>query len=67
MALLAFPFKPSYIILKSLCQKIFNYTTTSVTLFYWFKNLFTDSHPYFNNAIVTLSTLMAYLYDNNAP
>ena len=67
MALLAAPFKPSYIILKSLHQKISNYIITSITLFYWLENLFTDLHPYFNNTIVTLSTLMAYLYNNNTP
>ena len=66
MAPLAAPFKPSYTVLKSLRQKIFNYTTTSITLLYWPENLFTDLYFYFNNAIITLSTSTAYLYNNNA-
>ena len=67
MTLSALPFKPSYTTLKSLRQKVSNYTTTSVTLPHRPENLSTDLYPYLNNAIVTLSTLTAYLYDNNAP
>ena len=67
MALLAVPFEPSYTALKNLCQKISNYTTTSITLPYRPKNLSTNLYPYLDNAIVTLSTLTAYLYDDNAP
>ena len=67
MALLTLLFQLSYTVLENLCQKISNYTTISVTLPYWLKNLFTDLHFYFNYAIVTLSTLTVYLYDNNAP
>ncbi|XTI93299.1 hypothetical protein V2W45_1430806 [Cenococcum geophilum] len=43
IALLALPFEPSYTTLKSLRQKVSNYTITS--------NLSTDLHPYLNNAI----------------
>ncbi|XTI91429.1 hypothetical protein V2W45_1495155 [Cenococcum geophilum] len=57
----ALPFEPSYTALKSLRQKVSNYTTTSVTLPHRPKNLSTDLHPYLNNAIVTLSTSTAYL------
>ena len=39
---------------------------TSITLPYQPENLSTDLHPYFNNAIVTLSTSTVYLYNNNA-
>ena len=67
MAPSAVPFEPSYTALKNLRQKVSNYTTTSVTLPHRPKNLSTNLHPYLNNAIVTLSTLTAYLYDNNAP
>ncbi|OCK93458.1 uncharacterized protein K441DRAFT_661290 [Cenococcum geophilum 1.58] len=67
MAPSALPFEPSYTALKSLRQKVSNYTTTSVTLPHRPKNLSTDLHPYLNNAIVTLSTSTAYLYDDNAP
>ena len=67
MAPSAAPFEPSYTALKSLRQKISNYTTTFITLFHQPENLSTDLHPYLNNAIVTLSTLTVYLYNNNAP
>ncbi|OCK95679.1 uncharacterized protein K441DRAFT_658391 [Cenococcum geophilum 1.58] len=67
MAPSALPFEPSYTALKSLRQKVSNYTTTSITLPYRPENLSTDLHPYLDNAIVTLSTSTAYLYDNNAP
>jgi hypothetical protein len=67
MALLATLFKPSYTILKSLRQKVSNYTTASIIPPYRPKNLSTNLYPYLNNAIITLSTLMAYLYDNNTP
>ncbi|XTI93077.1 hypothetical protein V2W45_1524043 [Cenococcum geophilum] len=67
MAPSALPFEPSYTALKSLRQKVSNYTTTSVTLPHRPKNLSTDLHPYLDNAIVTLSTSTAYLYDDNAP
>ena len=67
MAPLAAPFKPSYTALKSLRQKISNYTTTSITLPHRPENLSTDLHPYLNHAIVTLSTSTAHLYDNNTP
>jgi chromosome segregation ATPase len=67
MAPSALPFEPSYTALKSLRQKISNYTTTSVTLPHRPENLSTDLHPYLDNAIVTLSTSTAYLYDDNAP
>ena len=67
MAPLAAPFKPSYTTLKSLRQKISNYTTTSITLPYRPENLSTDFYPYLNNTIITLSTLTAYLYNNNTP
>jgi hypothetical protein len=60
-------FKPSYTALKSLGQKISNYTTTSITLPYQPENLSTDLHPYLDNTIVTLSTSTAHLYNNNAP
>ncbi|XTI90762.1 hypothetical protein V2W45_1411368, partial [Cenococcum geophilum] len=53
IALLALPFEPSYI--------VSNYTTTFITLPYRPKNLSTDLYPYLDNAIVTLSTLTAYL------
>ena len=66
MAPSAAPFEPSYTALKSLCQKISNYTTTSITLPHRPENLSTDLHPYLNNAIVTLSTSTAHLYDDNA-
>ncbi len=67
MAPSALPFEPSYTALKSLRQKISNYTTTSITLPHRPENLSTDLHPYLDNAIVTLSTSTAYLYDDNAP
>ena len=67
MAPSALPFEPSYTALKSLRQKVSNYTTTSVTLPHRPENLSTDLHPYLDNAIVTLSTSTAYLYDDNAP
>ena len=67
MALLTTPFKPSYMALKSLRQKVSNYTTTSITLPHQPKNLSTNLHPYLDNAIITLNTLTAYLYNNNAP
>ena len=67
MAPSALPFEPSYTALKSLRQKVSNYTTTSITLPHRPENLSTDLHPYLDNAIVTLSTSTAYLYDNNAP
>ena len=67
MAPSALLFKLSYTILKSLRQKVSNYTTTSITLPYRPKNLSTNLHPYLNNTIVTLSTSTAHLYNNNAP
>jgi archaellum component FlaC len=67
MAPSATPFEPSYTALKSLRQKVSNYTTASVTLPHRPENLSTDLHPYLDNAIVTLSTSTAYLYDDNAP
>ena len=67
MAPSAVPFEPSYTALKNLRQKVSNYTTTSVTLPHRPENLSTDLHPYLDNAIVTLSTSTAYLYDDNAP
>ncbi|OCK90149.1 uncharacterized protein K441DRAFT_666560 [Cenococcum geophilum 1.58] len=60
-------FKPSYTALKNLRQKIYDCTTTTVTLSIRPENLATDLHPYLDNAIVTLSTLTAYLYDDSAP
>jgi hypothetical protein len=63
----AAPFEPFYTALKSLRQKVSNYTTTSITLPHRPENLSTDLHPYLDNAIVTLSTSTAYLYDDNAP
>jgi len=67
MAPSALPFEPSYTVLNNLRQKISNYTTTSITLPHRPENLSTDLHPYLDNAIVTLSTSTAYLYDDNAP
>ena len=66
MAPSAAPFEPSYTALKSLCQKISNYTMTFITLPHRPENLSTDLHPYLDNAIVTLSTSTAHLYDDNA-
>ena len=63
----ALPFEPSYTALKSLRQKVSNYTTTSVTLPHRPENLSTDLHPYLDHAIVTLSTSTVHLYDDNAP
>jgi len=60
-------FEPSYTALKNLSQKIYDSTTTTVTLPVRPENLTTDLHPYLDNAIVTLSTSTAYLYDDNAP
>jgi hypothetical protein len=67
MAPLAFLFEPSYAALKSLSQKISNYTITFITLPHRPENLSIDLHPYLDNAIITLSTSTAHLYDNNAP
>jgi len=67
MAPPALPFEPFYTALKNLQQKIYDCTTTSVTLPHQPENLSTDLHPYLNNAIVTLSTSTAYLYNDNAP
>ena len=69
MAPLAVPFEPSYTALKNLRQKVRKHTTilVNLTLPHRPKNLSTDLHPYLNNAIVTLSTSTAYLYDDNAP
>ncbi|OCK96206.1 uncharacterized protein K441DRAFT_56358 [Cenococcum geophilum 1.58] len=63
MAPSALPFEPSYTALKNLHQKIYDCTTTSVTLPIRPENLATDLRPYLDNAIVTLSTSTAYLYD----
>ena len=60
-------FDPSYTALKNLRQKIYDSTTTTVTLPLRPENITTDLHPYLDDAIVTLSTSTAYLYDDNAP
>ena len=60
-------FDPSYTALKNLRQKVYDSTTTTVTLPLRPENLTTDLHPYLDDAIVTLSTSTAYLYDDNAP
>ena len=59
-------FEPSYTALKNLRQKIYDSTTTTVTLPLRPENP-ADLHPYLDSAIVTLSTSTAYLYDDNAP
>ena len=61
MAPSALLFEPSYTTLKNLHQKIYDCTTTSVTLPIRPENLATDLRPYLDNAIVTLSTSTAYL------
>ena len=61
------PFQPSYTALQSLQQKVYDSTTTTITLPIRPENLTTDLHPYLDNAIVALSTSTAYLYDDNAP
>jgi regulator of replication initiation timing len=59
-------FEPSYTALKNLRQKIYDATTTTVTLPLRPENP-ADLHPYLDSTIVTLSTSTAYLYDDNAP
>ena len=38
---------------------------TSIILLYQLENLSTNLYPYLDNAIITLNTLIAYLYNNN--
>ena len=70
MALLALPFKPSYITLENLYQKIHKYTTATLinlSLFIKLWNLFIDLTPYLDGTIGILSDSTSFLYNNNTP
>ena len=70
MALLAVLFKPFYMVLKNLRQKVYKYITTTLvnfTLPIQLQDLSTDVNPYIDNILGILSDSISHLYDDDAP